>query len=76
MRIPIIEALKCSNARKELVAKRLSVQARWKHSIYDKFSEQKVVLCVAGLGEISGDEAAKPGWDQIRNNLICHAKEI
>ena len=33
-------------------------------------------LCVAGLGEISGDEAAKPGWDQIRNNLICHAKEI
>lgn len=33
-------------------------------------------LCVAGLGEISGDEAANPGWDQIRNNLICHAKEI
>lgn len=38
-------------------------------------------LCVAGLGEILGDEAANTGWAQIRNNLIrnnliCHAKEI
>ena len=45
MRIPIIEALKYSNTRREFIAKTLSAQATWKHSIYDKFSEQKVVVC-------------------------------
>lgn len=53
MRIPI-EALKCSNTRREFIAKGLSAQARWKHSIYDKISEQKVVA-YGEVGEISGD---------------------
>ena len=54
MRIPTVEALKCSNTRREFTAK--DYQSRQDGNIVSMIkSVNRKWLCMAGLGEISGD---------------------